>query len=268
MNQPWGVIGLAVVVMVYIYLSRRKDRSVEQKIILYLSNFEYYKNLSEESRLEFRKRVKEICTDKKFKGMNGLKVLDIMRIRIGASLVQLTYGFTEYQISGFNKILIFPDIFYHPTYRQKMKGFASETGLIAVSWPDFEKGYHDPDDNYNLGLHELAHALHINNAKQGDNDYFRRHFRYWSNKSVEDFYDLRSGTQGFLRKYGGNNFHEFFAVCVEHFFESPEEFYQTIPHLYIRTCVLLNQNPMNHTGNYFFTIDDFPEIRAKLNRGG
>jgi Mlc titration factor MtfA (ptsG expression regulator) len=141
-----------------------------------------------------------------------------------------------------------------------MKGFTAPNGTIAVSWPDYVHGYQVEDDNYNLGLHELAHALHVNNSHSVDNKYFKRHFRIWSERSLTDFYDLRSGNNSFLRKYGGNNFHEFFAVCVEHFFESPLAFYEHIPNLYIRTCILLAQNPLNSDGDFAFEPEDLTEM--------
>ena len=53
-----------------------------------------------------------------------------------------------------------------------------------------------------------------------------------------------------MRAYGGRNMHEFFAVCVEHFFEAPVEFKNRLPDIYNHLCFLLNQDPSNFSGDY------------------
>lgn len=264
------IVFFAIVLLYLVFLGIRYWRSwilqranyvpkVDERIETIIAGIPYFKALSADGKMAFIKRVRGLSRTKRFKGMHGLSVTEEMRVGLSASLVQLTFGFPSSEISSFKTILVFPDTFYHPLQQVEMKGFTSPTtGTLAVSWPDFVHGYADPNDNYNLGLHELAHALHINASKTYDNRYFRRHFKYWTEKSLTDFYDLKENRMDFLRAYGGTNFHEFFAVVVEHFFESPRSFFERIPHLYIRTCVLLNQNPLNAHNDYVFDWLDFP----------
>lgn len=55
---------------------------------------------------------------------------------------------------------------------------------------------------------------------------------------------MRQGTNNLLDDYGAANFDEFWAVCVETFFEKPAEFQQVMPELYESLSGLLNQNPL------------------------
>ena len=65
-----------------------------------------------------------------------------------------------------------------------------------------------------------------------------------------DTLDRREKKYEYLRSYAFTNEHEFFAVCVEHFFESPDKFALELPKLFDIMCSLLNQNPLN-------TVDDY-----------
>ncbi len=263
---------LLVAIFIYItwmakeYRMRHADYvpGIDDWINHYLVDLTYYQDLSEPGKTRFRQRTRIIYNKKNFKGIHGLKVTKEMKVRLSASITQLTYGYSEFEIPHFDEIWIFPKVFYHPVHKANMKGFTAPNGTIAVSWPDYLHGYQVEDDNYNLGLHELAHALHVNNSHSVDNKYFRRHFKIWSERSLTDFYDLRSGHNSFLRKYGGNNFHEFFAVCVEHFFESPKAFYKRMPNLYIRTCILLAQNPLNTAGDFAFEPEDITTMDRNI----
>ena len=57
---------------------------------------------------------------------------------------------------------------------------------------------------------------------------------------------IRRGENNFLKSYGGINMTEMFAVCVEAFFEQPEEFQKELPKIYNTMVVLLNQDPLTY----------------------
>jgi len=237
---------------------------VDTVIVEHLKENNYFLKLSLKGKKRFIRRVRFVAKHRTFEGRQGLEVADEMRVKISASLVQLTYGLRYYYISKFSRILIYPKTFYHGYHSKNLKGFASPGGTLALSWIDFLHGYEVPDDKYNLGLHELAHALHLNLHQEIATTHFDKHFSHWQRHSTIEFEQLRKGNNDFIRSYGGTNFHEFFAVTVEHFFEVPEEFYRRMPALYVKTCILLNQNPMNVSGDYSFSLSDFDHDIRKL----
>ena len=60
---------------------------------------------------------------------------------------------------------------------------------------------------------------------------------------------INKGPQ-FLRDYAKSNIHEFWAVCVEHFFEAPVQFKEQLPELYIAMCNVLNQDMAQRIFDY------------------
>jgi Mlc titration factor MtfA (ptsG expression regulator) len=55
---------------------------------------------------------------------------------------------------------------------------------------------------------------------------------------------MQAGEASLLDKYAATNYQEFWAVCIETFFERPEEFKKQMPNLYFALCHLLNQDPL------------------------
>ena len=133
-------------------------------------NFTYYNQLSHDGRAEFINRLVNFISSKTFVGMEHLEVTDNIKILISASAIQLTFGLENYRLSFFSTIRIYPHYFYSRLFRAELKGGASEAGVLLFSWVDFLKGYEIPDDKYNLGLHEMAHALKLDVLKGEDFD--------------------------------------------------------------------------------------------------
>lgn len=137
-----------------------------------------------------------------------------------------------------------------------MKGAMSQNGYMVNSWKYFMDGYKIDNDNFNLGLHEVAHALKLDSTKSTSFDLrFSIFIKQWLNLGEETFMAFKRRAPSILRAYGGNNHHEFFAVCVEHFFESSERFSQELPDVFNHLCLLLNQNPLNVEDNYKLTSE-------------
>lgn len=216
----------------------------------------YFQNLSSGGRERFVDRVFKFMEDKNFIGREGLVVTDEIRILISASAVQLTFGLKDYTISHLHTINVFPRAFYSKFFETSFKGLTTQGGILSLSWDDFKEGYCDDHDKINLGLHELAHALNIDLDEDGIfDDHFADCFASWKTIAANDFEKLQKGEIAFLRKYGGRSMHEFFAVCIEHFFELPSEFKKTLPQLYWNLAFMLNQDPSNISMDYTIAYD-------------
>jgi Mlc titration factor MtfA (ptsG expression regulator) len=186
-----------------------------------LKNFSYYRKLSDKSKIRFMLRLKKFLNSKKFTGRNDLQVTDEMKVLISASAVQLTFGLDVYLMEHFSEIFIFPDIFLSRGTDQYHKGETNARGAIVFSWKDFYEGYAIENDKFNLGLHEMAHALELSRRLDEFGYYFAQYFSKWSAIALYEYQNINNDRASFLRKYAGANIHEFFAVCVEHFFEAP-----------------------------------------------
>jgi MtfA peptidase len=211
----------------------------------------FYRHLSEEGKKRFVLRVARFIASKKFVGMEGLHVTFEMKVRIAATAVKLTFGLEKSGLGHYRIIKIFPESFYSRMHDRYLKGGASTGGTLMFSWKDFEEGYQDPADRYNLGLHEMAHALRLELKYGSDFDNrFADFTDQWENMALPEFEKMNQGKTSFLRDYGGTNMEEFFAVCVEHFFELPAEFKKQLPDIYNHLCYLLNLDPLRSENDF------------------
>lgn len=208
------------------------------------SRFGYYKKLPESARPVFANRVRDFINSKKFTGKEGLSITDEIKVLISAAAVQLTFGLDKYRFDSFSNIFVFPGKFFSRHNKRYHKGETNLAGAITFSWDDFKKGYATEDDNYNLGLHEMAHALRFDKFRNDEFDrFFNAYFDKWMSVGKPEFLRLKEGMESPIREYGGANPEEFFAVCVEYFFESPVLMKEKLPDLFRHMCILLNQDP-------------------------
>jgi hypothetical protein len=94
----------------------------------------------------------------------------------------------------------------------------------------------------------MAHALaYVNFVTQTEEDrHFKNEFPNFSKVARPIFTSMQqTGAKNLLGDYAATNYHEFWAVAVEIFFESPVEFRQELPGLYEAMATVLNQDPLN-----------------------
>jgi Mlc titration factor MtfA (ptsG expression regulator) len=209
--------------------------------ILLLKHFAFYHLLTDLDRLKFKKKLNEVLKSKRFKGREGLEISNEMMLLVSATMAQISLGLPDFNFPKFDRIVLFPKRFYSEIIQHDLKGLTIfKTGVVLISWPDYQKGYSEPTDKLNLGLHEMAHALFL--------DYFHsKHMRImysnWLKVAKPVLHSMKNnGGPQFLRDYAKSNIHEFWAVCVEHFFEAPIQFKEQLPALYSAMCSVLNQD--------------------------
>ena len=236
---------------IFKYKKKKFTPAEIETIKSYLQEHLYYQNLSLKGKVRFFDRMIRFMINKEFLGMENLQVTDEMRARISACGIQLTFGLDEYMLPFFHSIRIFPKEFYSRFVESYLKGGTTQSGIVMVSWNNFTEGFAEPHDKYNLGLHEMAHALLLDLLYGNEpNEHLKNHIGEWEFAGDIEMEKLKNRQPHFLRAYGGTNEHEFFAVSVEHFFEVPEEFKKNLPEVYKRLAILLNQDPLNISGDY------------------
>jgi MtfA peptidase len=211
----------------------------------YNNYFGYYNTLDPDIKTLFIGRVLEFISEKNIVGAEGFEVNNRVKAIVAACAVQLTLGLETWRLDYFEDIVIHPSDFDNKASGLKFSGETNLGGVIKLSWKKFIAGYKVTDDNLNLGLHEFTHALRFSGTKGRDQDYFvENYFNSWLASAYEAFYDIKHGNHTIFRKYGGTNITEFVSVCIEHYFESPEEIRERYPLLYYSTAVLLNQQTL------------------------
>ena len=238
-----------------------------QIFVIFVAHHPFYIRLTNEGKNKFVNRVGKFITAKRFIGMEGLEVNLEMKVRIAATAVQITFGLVRSDFSHYKVIKIFPESFYSRMFNRYLKGGASTGGTLFFSWKDFKEGFDDPTDRYNLGLHEMAHALRLELLHGNSFDErFANYSDHWVSIALPEFEKINKGNTSFLREYGGTNIEEFFAVCVEHFFEVPLEFKQSLPDIFNHLCYLLNLDPNRPHDDYKLERDFKEKVNADPNR--
>ncbi|MBC2844469.1 zinc-dependent peptidase [Winogradskyella flava] len=221
-----------------------KNQLTDNQLKLLEKEFTFYKNLSDKEQAVFRHRVATFIKNKKFIGRESLVPNDEIRTLISATAVMLTFGFRKYLIDLIEKIIIYPEAYYSTLNDTYHKGEINpQMNAIVFSWKDFQEGYHIGDDNLNLGIHEFGHAIHLNAFSKDDISslIFQTGFKNLTdylqqNQAVrQDLIDSK-----YFRAYAYTNHYEFFAVLLENFIETPNQFRTHFPELYSFVKQMLN----------------------------
>lgn len=225
----------------------------------------HYAGLSRNGRIRFVERLRTIRDEIEIQGRDGFIVTEDVKVLICACITQLTYGFNEPHMPFLKGVVVFPSVFYSRLVENWVKGLAMGNGVVFISWEDFVEGYKFSTSTYNLGLHEFAHMLRFQ-ALQGEGFDVRlaTYFDDWEANGHQVFDNIRVGGEDFFREYAGQNKAEFFSVCIENFFEVPENFSKELPDLYWHLCHLLKQNPLNKSNDYLFDEREAKKVNVYL----
>ncbi len=221
----------------------KKELNPRYKAILN-SYFEYYLRLNDGHKRLFERRLQYFIDTKKFiSRSNKLPLTDEMIVLISACAIQLTFGFPGIYFSHFYRILIYPNDYYSRITQKYHQGEVNRAGIIVLSWNNFLQGYAQKGDGRNLGLHEMAHAMLLENRITNKEFEFLsgEHLDHWYMLAKLEIKKIKEGNSIF-RTYGASNTHEFFAVAVEVYFEQPLKMYAERPELYSSLANLLNQD--------------------------
>ncbi len=226
-----------------LFLSKEKKRELHE---FYSKRLNYYNQLSEKGKDRFLFRAYSMLSNFKIIGRNGFDITEEVTLFVLAAYIQLTLGFRSYSLPIFKTILIYPDSYRNPFTGEMHDGEVNPRGVIVLSWKRLVKGYENPTDCINLGLHEMAHALkHVISKTEYFENEIEQEMSNFNLLSEAEIDKMKNGEEHFLRKYAGTNSSEFFAVSVEHFFESPVELKEHLPQIYNGLKNLLKQDPAN-----------------------
>lgn len=220
-------------------------RFTERQRALVAEEMSFYTKLTTKEKCVFEHRVLRFINCHTFVGREDLRVTERMELLIAATAVMITFGFRRYLLSRFETILVYPEHYFSNITQQFHKGEANPTyKTLVFSWEDFEEGIKIEDDNLNLGIHELTHAVHFSFLTESSYTarMFLRHYKLLLGSLIDKDAQKRLIKIDYLRDYAFENQYEFLSVLIEHFFETPEEFQAKLPNIYNRVKLMLNMN--------------------------
>lgn len=226
-----------------------KKKLSSEDIDLLHQLFPYFKNLKTDHQKEFSDRLSYFLASKTFFARGGLKdITREMELLIGATAVMVTFGFNRVRLKHFSKILVYPDNYYSTINKKYHQGEVNpKLGVIVISWKSFIEGFQRANDGVNLGIHEMAHALKLENQihyNQESNFFNPLRWEVYAQFAKEEIKKIKSGKSSIFRDAASKDSHEFFAIALESFFEKPSAFKNYHLELYKSLVFLLKQDPL------------------------
>lgn len=251
------IILLVVAVLIGFYLYKNSKPKVVKSFLVEWENLlqehvRFYRNLSAEKQTEFRRRILEFLSEVYIDGVQ-LEISDLDKLLIASSAVIPVFGFKEWHYHNLTGVLLYPDYFdedmqFADTDKDRNIGGLVGSGRferkMILSRKALYAGFDNKTDKNNTGIHEFAHLIDkMDGATDGIPEQLLGH-QYvipWvdlMHKTMEEINDDESD----IRKYGGTNQAEFFAVVSEYFFERPDLLKAKHPELYkmLQACFYPN----------------------------
>jgi hypothetical protein len=228
-------------IYVHYYPFLKKLNAGQQAILR--REFAFYNRLSKKRKQFFDHRVRTFLSHYQFIGNDISVENDAIQMIIAGTYVMLSFGMRQYLSTTFDKIIVYPSIYFSTVNEEYHKGeFNPKLKAVVFSWEDFLSGHQITNNNINLGLHEFTHALHFGAKKRqySSDVIFIDEFNAILDYLKEEDFRQKMIADNYFRDYAFQNQFEFLAVLLEHFFETPEEFNRRYPKLFRHVKQMIN----------------------------
>ncbi|CAL2101289.1 conserved protein of unknown function [Tenacibaculum sp. 190130A14a] len=230
---------------VHFYLTQKRLPKSKKQFLE--ESIRFYQKLNDKQKRYFEHRVTKFIRNYDFIGREGFEFSPEVKVLIASSYVKLTFGMRKYLTNTFDKVIVYPKVFFSNTTKMYHKGeFNPALKAVVFSWEDFLLGDVVLNDNLNLGIHEFTHALTFHGGKSRDVSarIFYKLFTEITSFMKDDSNIEQIKKSGYFREYALTNKIEFTAVIMEHFFETPEDLKKKFPLLYKKIKIMLNYNSL------------------------
>ena len=242
-DEIWiAVFGRPLYTHLYLFpktVSAQEEEILNKRIV-------FYNKLEEKNKKYFRHRMASFKNNCEFVCKEDFQLNTEAQVIISATYVMLTFGMRKYLFDVFDKIIIYPDVYYSTINEQYHQGeFNPRMKAVVFSWKHFYEGFSIDNNNLILGLHEFTHAIHYKSMKNQDASSlsFKKHFNNLIKVISQPEYKQRLINSTYFRIYAYTNHFEFISVIIEHYFETPDQFKKEFPELFANVSLMLNHKP-------------------------
>lgn len=194
----------------------------------------FYVTLNNHQQAIFIDRLQQFFLNKKFI-ICGTTPYKEMPILVAACAIQISFRLSDYSFSYFKYIIIRPKEYQSPHTDNIIEGNVYGNS-ITIGFENLVYDFKVSNDGHHVGLHEMAHALYVQNKFVYSHDaitknpYFKELILYGNQLITTSNYSSMVYTH-----YALSNEQEFWACSVELFFEQPHQLQQHYPlvHKYI-----------------------------------
>ncbi|MGB8986576.1 MAG: zinc-dependent peptidase [Candidatus Sulfotelmatobacter sp.] len=213
------------------------------------SHVAFFRALPADEKGRFRQLVKVFLAEVRITGIQT-EVDDTLRVLIAASAAIPIFGFHDWEYHRLGEVLVYPDSFseeYQTTGNADvnilgMVGLKQIRGVMILSKPSLLAGFDTASTRDNVGIHEFAHLVELEEAENGlPPEVPWQAVKHWVEYVGREL-SHPSRNHSYIRDYAYTNEHEFFAVLAEYFFKSPELLEEKDPELYGMLQEMFNQD--------------------------
>ncbi|MFI5130815.1 MAG: zinc-dependent peptidase [Chitinophagales bacterium] len=240
-------ISFVLVLLVLIILVAFKRRRSTETIVLpenyreILNDYvKFYRQLDEEGKEKFEKRVEQFLSAVQITGVNAV-VEDIDLLLIAAGAIIPVYGIPDWQYINLHEVLLYPGAF-NKDFEQEgsdrpiagMVGTGAMQNVMIITKWQLRQGFINDHDAHNTAIHEFVHLIDkMDGTMDGVPEIIleRKYVSEWKQIMDTTIAGMKNGGSD-IDIYGATNQAEFFAVISEYFFERPELLQANHPELY------------------------------------
>lgn len=241
--QIFSVLALIIVIILFVFrmsMAKPKGSLPDNYEELLNGYVKFYRNLDDEGKRRFEKRMEQFLSSVKITGVNA-EVEDLDRILIASAAIIPVFAIPDWQYINLHEVLLYPGAF-NADFDQSgsdrniagMVGTGPMQHMMVITKWQMRQGFINDRDTHNTAIHEFAHLVDkMDGTLDGVPEIIleRRYTQQWS--------ELMLSTIASMKKYGSDidmyattNTAEFFAVMSEYFFEQPRQLKNYHPDLY------------------------------------
>lgn len=237
---PFVILATAVYVLapqIDWWWAKRKPLPVDPSQEKFLNKFfPYYRQLDISQKKRFMQRVSLYIMATDFTPMAMPSVPEDIKGLIAANIVMLTFGQDDFQLTPYEKVILYAHPFPSPQYREYFHSTEhfEEDGVILFSLEQLVPGATQPKQYYNIALHEYIRI------------FIKKYNQHKYPKLDDDIWVKLEAVSGFkttaVRDFIGLPILEPLPVSINYFFTYPMKFKQVLPELYDQYQRIFNQN--------------------------
>lgn len=236
-------LGLIVIIILFVFSIRRAKETIslpENYRELLNDYVKFYRQLDEEGKKMFEKRVEQFLSTVQITGVNAVAE-DIDRLLIAAGAIIPVYAIPDWQYVNLHEVLLYPGAFNEDfdqggsnRHIAGMVGTGAMQHVMIITKWQLRQGFINNNDANNTAIHEFVHLIDkMDGTMDGVPEIIleRKYIDRWKNIMDSTIWQMKNDGSD-INMYGATNQVEFFAVVSEYFFERPDLLRANHPELY------------------------------------
>ena len=237
------VLGLIIIIILFVFRMRSAKEIIslpENYRELFTDYVKFYRQLDDEGKKIFEKRVEHFLSTVQITGVNAIAE-DIDRLLIAAGAIIPVYAIPDWQYINLHEVLLYPGAFNEDfdqggsnRHISGMVGTGAMQHVMIITKWQLRQGFINNNDAHNTAIHEFVHLIDkMDGTMDGVPEIIleRKYIDRWKKIMDSTIWQMKNDGSD-INIYGATNTTEFFAVVSEYFFEQPDLLKANHPELY------------------------------------